>query len=213
MLHSQKGWDEVCIFLWKLNDCFLWTEYEKDLATRNKEGERRSPFYTTALYCWLLGMPTNVIITRALDHKKKNPKEGVWLNGNKIDNMYNYRDKYHVNYVIADTLSTLDNLIQYKLSNYLQCFSNTYRIIHGEDPENDWSEFISFGTMDEQIIELQKLGFSRETARTIKDNFAKYCCVDNKRILLKSSLFEVKDDSVLEEVKLVKVNNPSRFID
>ena len=76
--------------------------------------------------------------------------------------------------------------------------------------ENDWYEFLSYGTNKKEIIELQKMGFSREIALKIykKD---RYIILDNGLICLSINIFEDENEDIVEEAKEVSLNNYNRF--
>lgn len=210
-INDEQGKEKVREFLRILRDAFIWDIYEHDSLGRGDSYK----YYANVLYSWLKGFWTHEIIINAITYRKFHRDSPIYLRRDKLAEYYDPNDPYHVNYVIASTLDSLENVIQFKLSNYFQCFSNLYKETHldSKGPVNDWSEYISFGTMDEDEIEIQKIGFSRNSAKLIVDNFEKYCLRDKGKIMIKSSLLACESDTVLEEAEFIRSNNPSRFVD
>ena len=58
----------------------------------------------------------------------------------------------------------IDKIILFKLSNYFLKISNAYKDIKGKPAPNDWYEFVEYGSTNKRSIEIQKYGFSRESA-------------------------------------------------
>lgn len=78
-------------------------------------------------------------------------------------------NKRQVDYLISNTLKDIEGIILFKLSNYFLKFSNIYKEFTNQKSfNNDWYEFIEFGTHEPVIIFLQRIGFSRETALYIR---------------------------------------------
>ena len=81
-----------------------------------------------------------------------------------------YNDsREHRNVVIADTLEVIENVILFSISNYFLRFSNEYKRLHNvETFQNDWYEYVEYGTTNPLTILLQRSGFSRETSTYIR---------------------------------------------
>ena len=76
--------------------------------------------------------------------------------------------------------------------------------------ENDWYEYLSYGTNKKEIIELQKMGFSREIALKIY-RMDKYIIFDTDSIFLSTKIFEDENEDIVEEAKEVSLNNYNKF--
>lgn len=67
-------------------------------------------------------------------------------------------------------MDDIDTILNYKLADYFRIFSKVYKEMYPNNEElfnNDWADFIEYGTYRWEIIELQKVGFSRDSAREI----------------------------------------------
>ena len=82
---------------------------------------------------------------------------------------------HHRNIVIAETLSVIENIILFSISNYFLRFTSEYKKYHQiQTLQNDWYEYVEYGTTNPLTIMLQRSGFSRETSTYIKKNKDEY---------------------------------------
>ena len=130
--------------------------------------------------------------------------------------VYNGNDKIHRNIVFADTLEVIENIVLFSISNYFLRFSNEFRRIKGDDEldANNWYEYVEYGTTNPLTILLQRNGFSRESARFIKEN-PEYVVKDGStgKLKLKASLSKCGRTSVENEVEYIRQNIPGIFVD
>ena len=75
--------------------------------------------------------------------------------------------------------------------------------------ENDWAEYIDFGTNNKLVIELQKIGFSREIAKFIEKN-GKAMLIEGK-VSINRGIFELENEQLLNELNDVKLNYAELF--
>lgn len=204
-LPKETAEHEVRKFLGKLKRCFDWNYYEPNDLGRGESYKH----YGTILYHWLCGHNTREIIEGTLWYRNKYPNSSVYFHNEKIYEKFDSSDDVCVNYVIAGVLDDLENVVQYKLSNYIQYFSFIYRKIKGVAPKYDWGEYISFGSMDEKMIYLQKIGFSRESANLILRNNESYMVRNpDGSLMILDTLANFEDEDVCNEYRIVEANNP-----
>lgn len=204
-LPNDAAAKEVIEFLGKLKRCFNWSYYEPDDLGRGESYKH----YGTILFHWLYGHNTREIIEGTLWYRNKYPNSPVYFHMEKVYEKFDSSDDVCVNYVIAGVLDDLENVVQYKLSNYIQYFSFVYRKIKGRTPKYDWGEYISFGSMDEKMIYLQKIGFSRESANLILRSDESYMVRNpDGTLMILDTLENFEDEDVCNEYKIVKANNP-----
>ena len=123
-----------------------------------------------------------------------------------------------MNLIIADTLYELENVVRFKISNYFREFTEKTKELDSDSLlNNDWYEYIEYGTKDPLIIELEKIGFTRETASHIKANKDKLLIMGEGNSLiddfsLNLAEFEAsKNDDLKRETKKIKTNLPELF--
>lgn len=145
----------------------------------------------------------------AIQYKANNPSSGVEINGQIVP----YDDsKKHRNIVISDTLSAIEDVILFRISNYFLRFSNEYKRFHKLDRiSNDWYEYVEYGTINPLTIFLQRNGFSRETSTYIKQH-SEYIAQVNGEYKLRCALLKCPSKSVRNEAEEIKYNIPELFI-
>ena len=211
---AQNGvfsYSVVFKFLEKLSCIFDWDKYESGtLGKRSKSGEHaKLSWYAVILAQWMNGNGLNYIMRSAVDYMSKHPDK-FWLNQYTPTHFDNSPD--HCNIVFADTLEVIENVILFSISNYFLRFSKTYISINGEHSldDNNWYEFVEFGTTNEMTIFLQRNGFSREAANYIK-NHQEYSLKTSKGIKLYRFLLQCGNTDVRMEAELILLNRPQVF--
>lgn len=199
-------------FLERLCVIFKWDKYETSTLghTSKKTGKHgKLKWYAVILAQWIRGNGLNLIMKDAIQHKIDNPQSGVEIDGIIVD----YDDSIkHRNIVISDTLNAIEDVILFKISNYFLRFSAEYKRFHNVDViENDWYEYVEYGTMNPLTIFLQRNGFSREASTYIKQH-AEYITCINGEYKVKSSLLDCPSKSVCKEASEIKYNVPELFV-
>lgn len=207
--------DEVVDFLRRLGDIFNWKKYEySSLGKINDAGNySRLGWYTTILMQWIEGNGLGSIMRKAIDYRKKHP-DSFWLNA--YTPSYYMDTKEHKNIVFADTLEVIENVILFSISNYFLRFSNEYKRIYGDDSlnNNNWYEYVEYGTMNQITIQLQRNGFSREAATFIRQHQGEYVIMlPSGEIRLRASLKDCGNGSVIRELPDIVFNAPGLFVE
>ena len=95
-------------------------------------------------------------------------------------------------------------------------FSNEYKKIHDVDEfDNNWYEYVEFGTTNPLTILLQRNGFSRESATFIKKHKNEYVVHDGStdELRLRLSLLNCGNTSVMTEAASIRCNAPKLFLE
>ena len=141
-------------------------------------------------------------------HKRK-----VWINNHEWET-YD-RSRRHDNYIIANSLEAIEDVLLFRLSNYFLRFSYEWKNQHpNEDFTNDWHEFIEYGTSNQIRIILQRSGYKRESAYYIRQHADKYLKgpAENPKLLLKA-LLESPNELVRLDTEEIRYNVPELFIE
>ena len=153
---------------------------------------------------------SEMVSDKAIFYKKTHFETTVNINGRPE---YYNDSRLHKNAVTAETLTIIDHTILFSLANYFLRFSTEYKKQHHvENFDNDWYEFVEYGSTNPLTILLQRNGFSRETSTYIKQNQGKYVEVTASGPKLKISLLECPKESVRSEVQDIQYNIPEIFI-
>ena len=202
---------DVIEFFNKLSDIFDWPIYEK--STLGSESKRK--WYAVILCQWMEGSGLSYIMKRAIEYHKNHP-DNFRVSAYQPPTTYNDRSKEHRNVVFADTLEVIENVILFSISNYFLRFSNEYKKVHDvTEFDNNWYEYVEFGTTNPLTILLQRNGFSRESATYIRNHKDEYVVHDgsNDELKLKSSLLTCGNMSVMTEAASIKYNVPGLFLE
>ena len=149
-------------------------------------------------------------MTRAIDYHKKHP-DSFYMGHTRV----HYSDtKEQRNKIFNDTLAVLEDTILFRLSNYFLRFANEYKKIHEVDSfQNNWYEYVEYGTTDALSIFLQKSGFSREVSTYIKKHEEAYVIHDNGNYLISTKLLRSPSPATRLEAVRVKYNMPELFVE
>ena len=199
---------DVIEFLNKLATIFEWDTYEK--SSLGKEPLRR--WYAVILSQWMEGTGLSFIMKKAIEYRRDHP-DNFYVSAYQPPTTYNDRSKEHRNIVFAETLEVIENIILFSISNYFLRFSNEYRKIHNvAEFDNNWYEYVEFGTTNPLTILLQRNGFSREVATFIRDH-REFVEEDGStgRLRLKNELLNCGNTSVEMEAADIKYNVPGLF--
>lgn len=161
------------------------------------------------------GSGLSYIMKRAIEYHKNYP-DNFRVSAYQPLTTYNDRTKEHRNVVFADTLEVIENVILFDISNYFLRFSNEYKKVHDvTEFDNDWYEYVEFGTINPLPILLQRNGFSRESATYIRNHKEEYVVHDGSggELKLKSSLLACGNTSVMTEAASIKFNVPGLFLE
>ena len=166
-------------------------------------------WYAVILSQWMEGHGLSYIMRKAIDYMNEHP-EKFWLN--EYTPSYFDDSPEHRNVVFADTLEVIENVILFSISNYFLRFSNMYIAINGEHSldDNNWYEFVEYGTTNEITVFLQRNGFSRESANYIKDH-PEYIFRQDGVLMLRRSLLKCKNNDARTEAELISLNRPKLF--
>lgn len=202
--NGQLNYQEVLNFLDQMDSIFNWKQYEKNqIGNSNK---RR--WYAVILIQWISGLGLRNIINKAIEYKRENPYKAMYHN----QEYYDFdNSKSQKNIVINDTLYAIQNVLLFDFANYfLRVSKEMKRYLNVTALDNDWYEFIEYGTHDRFRIWLQKCGYSRESAYYIEKH-PEYCKRNGASYHLEIALLEVKDTNIRDETRDIMYNHPEIF--
>lgn len=203
-------YDELTQFLERLCSIFKWEIYEADtLGHVGKYSHKHGKlsWYQVILAQWVRGNGLSAIMYQAIKNKEDYPKGTMYIDREYVD--YDY-SRNHKNIVISDVLSVIDEVILFKLSNYFLKVSKAYKEIKGKDPDHDWYEFVEYGSTNEDTINIQKHGFSRESAIYILEHLELVVQIKPLR-LSRKAIDKCKNQGVKNDAELISYNIPELF--
>lgn len=213
-INGNVNYNDLIDFLERMCHVFKWEKYERQTLGRvskktGKHGMLR--WYAVILIQWIQGTGLSHIMNKAIEFKQNNPESGVKVNGKQ--ERYNDSRDYR-NIVIADTLEVIENAILFSISNYFLRFSNEYKRFHNvETFQNDWYEYVEYGTTNPLTILLQRSGFSRETSAYIRQHRDEYVVMtQGSEIKLRRSLLQSRNVGAARESANIQYNMPEIFV-
>lgn len=148
----------------------------------------------------------------AIEYRKNHP-ENFRASAYEPPTTYDDRSKDHRNVVFSEVLEAIENVILFSISNYFLRFSNEYKKVHGvTEFDNNWYEYVEFGTTNPLTILLQRNGFSREAATYIRAHQQEFVkTMDTGELCLRKELFSCGNTSVEMEAADIVLNSPGLF--
>lgn len=206
--------DKVLDFLIRLGEIFDWKRYEySTLGKCDDDGDyTKLRWYAVILVQWMEGKGLNYIMRRAVEYQERHP-EKFWIN--RYTKMYyDKKSLEHRNIVFANTLEVIENIILFSISNYFLRFSNEYKRVHGENSlnSNNWYEYVEYGTTNTVTIQLQRYGFSRESATYIKAHPQYFVIDEDGNVKVKNDLENCNDNEVVQQIPDIRFNTPELFV-
>lgn len=204
--NGRIQYKDLVYFLEKLRDIFNWNIYEKDTLGYGD----RIKYYAVILTRWMNGYGLALLLKDTLEYNERNNKY-VEINRQLIP--YNGSQE-HKNIVIGDTLQIIENIILFSIANYFLRFSTEYKKLktNGQPFDNDWYEYVEYGSINPLTIFLQRNGLSRETSDYIRQHL-EFISHTKDGYKLKRSILECKKDAVRDELNDIQFNIPELFID
>lgn len=193
-------------FLERLFDIFQWGKYESKKEIGKKE---KLAYYAVLLNQWMLGHSVKRIIDKSIEHHRS------------IGQIYDDTQKRLVAYesknsqdnsIVIDCLIAVEDVLLFSISNYFTKFSERYKVIKGiETLDNDWAEYLDFGTNDKLVIELQKIGFSREIAKKLEKE-GSVMFTESGSLVFSRDVLDTDNEELLQELDEVKLNYAELFM-
>lgn len=204
--NGRVQYKDLVYFLEKLRDIFKWNIYEKETLGYGD----RIKYYAVILTRWMNGYGLALLLKDTLEYNERNNK---YVEINRQSIQYNGSQE-HKNIVIGDTLQIIENIILFSIANYFLRFSTEYKKLktNGQPFDNDWYEYVEYGSINPLTIFLQRNGLSRETSDYIRQHL-EFISHTKDGYKLKRSILECKKDAVRDELNDIQFNIPELFID
>lgn len=183
-----------------LYDQYKWGETEsggRNPMIRNKNQLR---YYAILMEAWINTKPLKVVIQKTIDFYYNNGDErDIYIrqeDGRIKPIKFNKQDDFLVNKLINDVVTDIENILKFKIKSYI---SNYQALLKNKTDVGsnvtDWESYIEYGTTDSRIIEIQNLGFPRNIAIFLRDNYAGAFCKNENGVIC-----DVDDIYLLENI-------------
>lgn len=193
-------YENVLYLLKNMYEMYNWNNYEDKNTIGNKS---KLKYYAVVLQKWMLGFNIKQIIKDAIEHHEKTRIIYDARVRREIEYDGSVKQK---NIIINETLNAIEDIILYKFSNYFSKFSKRCMEIKDvTELENDWYEYIQYGSNNAIVLKIQKYGFSREAALKIYSK--NYFIFVEDSIYIQEEIMEDADELLRNEALQVKLNN------
>lgn len=169
----------------KYEDCLevlniLYTQYKWEQT----ESSGRNPmikhvnqlrYYAILMESWINSKPLKVLIQKTIDFYYNNGNErDIYIRKDGIIKAIKFdkQNEFLINKVINDVVEDLENILKFKIKNYVSNYQALLRNKGSISNDIDWESYIEYGTTENIIIEIQNLGFSRNIAIFLRNNYA-----------------------------------------
>ncbi|MDF9841473.1 MULTISPECIES: DEAD/DEAH box helicase [unclassified Paenibacillus] len=152
-----------CVFaLELLYERYNWDVNESKNDIANKNSLR---YYALLVNQWINGQSLSEMINEALRFYERNNKKLMFYENNiQVFEDFN-KSKRHINKVINNLISDIENVVRYKLEKYFNNYHAILVSILGEKKAGpNWNVFLEYGTRDTVAVYLQNMGFSRHVS-------------------------------------------------
>lgn len=177
---------------------YNWEEEESKGRNPMVRKKTRLKYFAILMYSWMKATPLNMMIINILNYYKREGE--IWINNEMVP--FDVNNRRHINVVINNLISDIDNILRFKIKNY---FSNYYLIVadkFGKDVAGpNWSEYLEYGTTDELTIELQNLGLPRHLSLLIKEEYKEYLIFED------NILVDINAEEIVKNIDIEKYND------
>lgn len=206
------------LFLKELGEIFNWQKYESEIAS-SEEISTVLKDYAELLLHWMNSEPISELCSLVI--KRRNNDSDFLDRDQKIRKRQGINSGTPIigsmdesNLSIQVLMSALSD-IQFKFSNYFLKFSQTIlKERQLTELDNDWYKYLEYGSIDENIIWLEKLGYSRNSAITLVKSRGEAIITDEfgSKFLLKNVVESIDDTDIIQETEQIIKNYPALFL-
>jgi len=193
IFEMKFDYDACLEILLMLYEKYSWNTEEDKRGLGNINKLR---YYAVLMTEWIESKPLNLIIQSSIRYMHVNNIELSINHDPENREVFSRSKPSHINQVINDLLKDIENILRFKVKNYIM---NYLKLTDQDDGE--WQKYLEYGTNSQVIIELQKIGFERQIAIELgeqpSDSFifnsnGEIIAIDTDKILLTSISVDAK---------------------
>ncbi|WP_165765495.1 DEAD/DEAH box helicase [Corynebacterium hadale] len=170
---------------------------------------RRLRYWSLLTFRWITGNPVNSIIQSSINHHKKVGHIFVVSDNSAKDEpryvkeQFDPDSKKHVNQIINETMMDIEYGVGFRILSYLRNYHDICTQVFGEERAGlNLAVLIEFGTSEQTVVELQQIGFSRDSSDELHTKGRDYLELqEGGSIVGIDSAGIAKDESLSKELK------------
>lgn len=163
-LPTEISYSTVLSNLKTISKAYNWAEEESGGRNPMFRTDNSLKYYAVIMTNWINSTPLNLMISNAIQFYAG---QGFYYQQNQKQPFIS-SNPHHINFVINELITNIDNILRFKIKNY---FENFYRLalekLGSEKAGANWAEYLEYGTVDYEVIELQNIGIPRHLAMFI----------------------------------------------
>lgn len=212
---QRDVYKEVESFMLDMKKIFNWSIYNKKLGNGDSY-----KWFSYLLFKWITGTSIPEIISSQIGRYERGDATFIFSNAYQ-KNSDGTRLEYdgspmHKNLIINSVLDDIDKVLLHELADYFRIFSRRYKALRPDSRDlfnNDWAQFIEYGTSDWKEIKLMEIGFSRHVVKKLFDmkEEIEIRYTDDGSVLIEVSIFDCEDQEIVEEAEEVRKNHWDHF--
>lgn len=159
-----------------LYEQYKWQETESGGRNPMIRNKKQLKYYATLMESWINSKPLKILIQKTIDYYYNNGIErNIYIrqeDGKMHGIKFERQNDVHINKLINDVVGDLENVLRFKIKNYVSNYQALLKNKNGNAQDiSDWESYIEYGTTDSITIEIQNLGFPRNLAIFLKNNY------------------------------------------
>ncbi|QII51332.1 DEAD/DEAH box helicase [Bacillus paralicheniformis] len=178
---EEVNYDNCLEILNTLYDYYNWKEEESGGGKPLAKNKNILTYYAVLMSSWMNSKPLNIIIKDIINYHTSSKQE-IFLSNNQSE-LFDYKNRIHINKIVNNVVSDIENVLRFKIKNYVSNYILLINTINESDKLPNWSEYLEYGTTDNIIIELQNLGFPRHIATLLKKNYIQFFYIEDNVII------------------------------
>jgi len=169
ILPDEFSYDVILKYLTLLSKYYNWEKEESGGTNAMYKPPEKLKYYAVLMDSWMKAKPLKMIISNSIKYYKN--KGYIWNNTSREIEKFNSKSKRHINMVVNEVITSIDNILRFKLKNYFENYSNILKEKLGvENAGANWADYLEYGTTDFKVIELQNIGIPRHLAQYILEH-------------------------------------------
>jgi len=181
ILPDEFDYDVILKYLILLSNYYNWGKEESGGTNPMYKPSEKLKYYAVLMDSWMKSKPLKMIISNSIKYYIK--KSYIWNNTSRENEIFNPKSKNHINMVVNEVITSIDNLLRFKLKNYFENYNNILKEKLGvENAGANWADYLEYGTTDFKVIELQNIGIPRHLAQYILEYHEDCLVFDNNNL-------------------------------
>lgn len=155
---------EACLSLLKiLEKSYRWHETESGGHNPLARKGDYLKYYAVIMYHWITSKPLNYIIGETINYYEKGHRN-IQISKDQRPEWFNGSDARHINALINNLMQDIENVLRFKIKNYIKNYCDILQSRSNSQSMRPWYDYLEYGTVKKEVIEIQKIGTSRSAA-------------------------------------------------